>query len=696
MCAMMKRVGLGGRFWALMIVGLGLAVAKADEVKVLSVGNSFSRDATRFLEALAGAGGKRLLHAPIVVGGASLELHATKAQKHEEDGGSAEGLYADGKSLKHWLREQAWDVVTIQQASIKSHDYETFQPHGSWLADYVQEHAPSARLWVHQTWAYRCDDPRFVKPAKSEKEPLSRAAMHAGLAAAYRKLALDTGAGLIPVGAAFDQVEADVAWGYRADERFDFKAARAPTLPDQSHSLHLGWRWVRGDDGEAALRMDGHHASVAGQYLGACVWYEVLFGSSCVGLSFVAEGLSAEHGRFLQEAAHRAVKAEVAMTAAEVDVQDDQLTVAVDEAEDGELVLEVKSRAELNEAVGRLRAGVTVRLMPGEYGNGFSLAGIKGSAEQPVVIEGAPGLGLPTFTGGQGGIHLAGGEHIVLRRLAIRGSTVNGLNVDDGGKPGGAQHITIEGVEVAEIGPEGNYDGIKLSGLQQFVVTGCKVRGWGGQAVDLVGCRAGVIERCVFEGREGFSQSAGVQMKGGSEDIVVRRCEFKDAGERPVNLGGSTGRAFFRPLGANYEGRRLVVEDCLFVGGQTSVAFVGCEESIVRFNTFIGPERWALRILQENTEHGMVPCRNNLFERNLIVAPKGRLRAWVNVGVGAEGSSFQFTENWWYGEDVERAIKLELPAVEVGGIYEEDPQVKEENDWRPSRAEALGFGVRNE
>lgn len=30
--------------------------------------------------------------------------------------------------------------------------------------------------------------------------------------------------------------------------------------------------------------MDGHHANLAGEYLGACVWYEELFGDSVVGI----------------------------------------------------------------------------------------------------------------------------------------------------------------------------------------------------------------------------------------------------------------------------------------------------------------------------------------------------------------------------------------------------------------------------
>jgi hypothetical protein len=193
-------------------------------------------------------------------------------------------------------------------------------------------------------------------------------------------------------------------------------------------------------------------------------------------------------------------------------------------------VVEVRDRAELEVALRNVRPGGTLRLLAGDYGSGLHVKGVRGTAEAPITIEGAVGAELPVFSGGNGGLQLSGCSHVVLRRVAIRGQKVNGLNVDDGGVAGGAENLVIEDVEVAKIGPRGNHDGIKLSGLRGFVVRGCRVRGWGGQAVDLVGCREGVIERCVFEGMAGFEQSSGVQMKGGSEQIVVRRCRFLQRG----------------------------------------------------------------------------------------------------------------------------------------------------------------------
>ena len=78
-------------------------------------------------------------------------------------------------------------------------------------------------------------------------------------------------------------------------------------LPDQTHSLNVGWNWKKQTDGAVQLGMDGHHASMAGEYLGACVWYEVLFGRSVEGNAFVPAGLDVAWAKFLQATAHRAV-----------------------------------------------------------------------------------------------------------------------------------------------------------------------------------------------------------------------------------------------------------------------------------------------------------------------------------------------------------------------------------------------------
>jgi hypothetical protein len=279
----------------------------ARTVRLLTVGNSFSRNATRHLEGLVEAGGHELIHRPIVVGGASLELHADKAQRHEQDADDPAGLYANGRSLKHELQSERWDFVTIQQASIRSHDVETYRPYARQLFDTIRKYAPQAEVVMHQTWAYRCDDPRFAVESPKPGEPATQEAMYQGLSNAYRTTAVELGVRMIPVGDAFYRADTDPRWGYRPDAQFDFQNAQFPALPDQTHSLHTGWRWSKRPDGTSVLGMDGHHANLAGEYLGGCVFYEFLFETSVVGNTFVPAGLDPDYARFLQQTAHDTV-----------------------------------------------------------------------------------------------------------------------------------------------------------------------------------------------------------------------------------------------------------------------------------------------------------------------------------------------------------------------------------------------------
>lgn len=289
---------------ALCLTALCAVASEPKTVRILTIGNSFSANATRHLGDLAKAGGHTLIHNSLVIGGASFQVHANKAK--------AEGkarLYSGGGDLVAHLAADRWDYVTIQQASIKSHDYGTYQPHAGFLRDLIVKHAPQAKLLIHQTWAYRVDDPRFAVKAPKPGEPKTQEEMYRGLTAAYERLAAEFGAKIIPVGDAFFRADTDPKWGFKPDAKpFDAKTAKQPDLPIQTHSLHVGWAWKKSKDGKkTVLSMDGHHANLAGEYLGACVWYEVLFGESAEGIGFIPKGLDAEFARFLQETAHEAV-----------------------------------------------------------------------------------------------------------------------------------------------------------------------------------------------------------------------------------------------------------------------------------------------------------------------------------------------------------------------------------------------------
>ena len=343
----------------------------------------------------------------------------------------------------------------------------------------------------------------------------------------------------------------------------------------------------------------------------------------------------------------------------------------------------VSDSESLGRALREAKPGSVIRLAPGRYSGGHSVSGVSGTAAAPIILEGAPG-GASVIEGGASGIQLSGCSYWELRDVVFSGATANGINIDDAGKADSpAKGIVLRGLDVRNNSPRGNRDGIKLSGVEAFTVTGCKVSRWGdgGSAIDMVGCHDGVVENCTFTHGENATMSNGVQTKGGSRAVVIRKCKFINAGGRAVNLGGSTGAPYFRPLNATAEARQITVEDCHFTGSMAPIAFVGVDGATVRYNTIVNPGRWVVRILQENQNVAFAPCRNGLFANNRVTFTNGLAMA-VNIGGGTEPKSFRFEKNAWLCEDAptETRARLQFPFAETGGIYGE--------------ANAAGTGVR--
>jgi Right handed beta helix region len=314
------------------------------------------------------------------------------------------------------------------------------------------------------------------------------------------------------------------------------------------------------------------------------------------------------------------------------------------------------------------KPGERVVIAPGEY-EGFHLSGVRGLRGRPIVVV-AKGAVF------RGGIQLTDVAYLEIGGLVIEGAPGNGLNIDDGGTfDTPSHHVVLRDVTVRDCGGKGNHDGIKLSGVEDFTLERCTVERWGrgGSAVDMVGCRRGVLDGCTFRDREEDTASNGVQAKGGSSDIVVRRCRFEHAGTRAVNIGGSTGLPYFRPKPAGFEAKDVTVEGCTFLGSQAPIAFVGVDGATVRFNTFHRPRKWFLRILQETREEGFVPCRGGRFTDNLVAYRSDEVATPVNVGPGTAPETFEFARNYWYCIDDPARGPPRLPVAEKDPAGGKDP-----------------------
>lgn len=332
----------------------------------------------------------------------------------------------------------------------------------------------------------------------------------------------------------------------------------------------------------------------------------------------------------------------------------------------------VSTPAELRAALPRLTDGDRLLIGPGEYPGGHYLAGIA-----KLTISAQDPKNPPVFVGGGNAWHFSRCPGLTVSHLSTRGQTNNGFNLDDGGdRENPVEGITLANLVILDIGPRGNHDAIKCSGLVGLTIRNCIIAGWGGQGIDLVGCHRSLVTGCRFDGKEGFSASAGIQMKGGTSEVIVEKCRFKNAGERPLNLGGSTGLEFFRPAGVRYEAAKLIVRDNVIEGSLCAAAFVGVDGAEFTSNTILFPERWIFRILQETTEPGFVPCRNVRVAGNRIVFRREQIRSDVNVGGNTAPETFIFEENFWFAEDRPGESKPQLPVEEWSGSYGIDPRVK--------------------
>lgn len=207
-------------------------------MRILSIGNSFSQDAHRYLHSLAKREKTDLKTVNLMIGGCSLRTHYLNALSDASDyffefNGENAGLKVP---MSLALSSDDWDVVTLQQVSHLSAKRETYFPYIVELSEYVRKFCPNSRIFIHETWAYEDGSERLKSIGYD-----SAAAMAEDVCAAYQKAGEAISAdGVIPCGKAM------------------LAAAK---------------------NGGVKVHRDGFHASLGvGRYILALTWYKALTG----------------------------------------------------------------------------------------------------------------------------------------------------------------------------------------------------------------------------------------------------------------------------------------------------------------------------------------------------------------------------------------------------------------------------------
>lgn len=315
--------------------------------------------------------------------------------------------------------------------------------------------------------------------------------------------------------------------------------------------------------------------------------------------------------------------------------------------------------------------GDTLLIHEGTYAGGQFIYDLQGTNDQWITLKNAPGETV-IFQGSTEAFHFIDPAYVRVSGLIFEQQTGNGVNCDDGGDyETPARHMLFDNCIFRNMNASGNNDLLKLSGLDSFEVRNCQfINGAsGGSGVDMVGCHYGTFTDNYFENMGSNS----FQVKGGSAHIRIERNFFRNGGQRTLNLGGSTGLAFFRPDTAHYEAANIQVYSNIIVGSWAAVAYVGSVNVEVVNNTIYLPENWVIRILQETVDpERFLECGDNSFINNLVYLNNG-LSTETNIGPNTRPETFTFSNNLWYNEDNTSWSGPNIPVTDENMILNQNP-----------------------
>lgn len=281
------------------------------ELKVLMIGNSYCYYYVEELCGMAKATGVDLKLYNVYADGCSLEQHWTWYQQDEGDillyQTDSEGRrrIKDVRNLEDCLAKEEWDVISLQTNT---------KPIGTTFEEYVASEKDSEGYYLQHMY-------EMLK----EKFPNARYLWHRS----WERDVYPEGSYPYSPQTRKQQIQA-----YNLTERYTTEVIRKEFPQFDIVPTGNAWELARRDgitglcgstwNGNPAKKPDYingdyvHDGNIGGgNYLNACVWFEILFGKSCIGNSYLADytlnsyaGI-ADTKEALQQYAHRAVAGEV-------------------------------------------------------------------------------------------------------------------------------------------------------------------------------------------------------------------------------------------------------------------------------------------------------------------------------------------------------------------------------------------------
>ncbi len=266
--------------------------AEDDTINVLMIGNSFCYYYVEELYGMAKAAGIKMRVCNVYYSGGKLEQHWSWWKNGEanysffttDENGRRE---VKNTNLEYCLSQQNWDVISLQEASSQIYKnnltpqglFDNTKPYLDDLWSYIKEQFPMSRYLWHGVWTYQVGYDQGGYQMKS----LEQQNENVKLTGEYAAKICDT--------YDLELVNTGDAWQIVRQDGYDNLCART------SVNNGVGDYYHDGDIG-------------GGQYLNACVWFEIITGQSCVGNTYRPDYALVANITYeaLQEAAHQAVQ----------------------------------------------------------------------------------------------------------------------------------------------------------------------------------------------------------------------------------------------------------------------------------------------------------------------------------------------------------------------------------------------------
>lgn len=248
---------------------------KAETIRILSIGNSYSQDAHAYLGQLAEAAGVDLLVGNAYDGGCTFRKHL----EQYKNGTTAYTYYVNGKSkktsttLSYILEQEKWDYITFQPGTEGKDYIIPHTPHLNELLNILHKKFPQAEMVYNLSWPDGTNSTRaYFKNLFNSSQDAHWANLLKDAGEAYSDL----------------------------DIRYITPGG-------------LAYRYAYETYGDT-LHRDGYHMSELGRYLQACTWFEFFTGLEAPDYTPTEATRSgavpptAEECAILRNCAHRAIE----------------------------------------------------------------------------------------------------------------------------------------------------------------------------------------------------------------------------------------------------------------------------------------------------------------------------------------------------------------------------------------------------